>query len=57
MTVDRRYTGTYYEDGHTDCSADLTACQYEEDTECWHCGTPVREHWDEDGTPIKTEPR
>ena len=55
--IERRYTGTYHEDGHLDCSAALSACQYEYDTDCYHCQTPVTEHVDEDGTPIKVEVR
>ena len=50
--TEKRYTGGYYQDGHTDCTAGRHNCQYEQDVPCWHCGTHVREHLDEDGTAI-----
>jgi len=51
-----RYTGTYHPDGTNDCSVDLSACQYEYDDDCYHCGQSVREHVNEDGSYILVEP-
>jgi hypothetical protein len=52
-----RYTGTHHADGHTDCSAGLRGCQYEQEETCFHCTTPVREHLDEDGSYLLVEPK
>ncbi len=53
-----RYTGTYdWETGRSGCTAEPQEpnCMSEDDLDCHECGTPIRQHYDEDGTPRLTQ--